>query len=495
MAIASTKSSANLDRRSLLILAAVSALSLGGYLLASALTLRIGFPLDDSWIHLTYARNLALRGEWAFLPGVPSAGSTAPLWSVLLAIGFKIGLAPYIWTYLLGGVLLFLLAALTELAARRLLETYRPCFPLVGIFFALEWHLVWSAGSGMETLLYCLLVTVVLVLITLPSPRPLTLGLLTALSIWVRPDGLTLLGPTVLVLALQEKRVTNLVRFFIGFGFLFGLYLLFNLMLSGHPFPNTFYAKQAEYAAWQANPLLQKLGLTALQFLTGPALFLVPGVILWLVKAIRRGDWFTLVGMVWAAGYVLIYALRLPPYQHGRYLMPAMPIFSLWGLLGMLDAAGGSVSRPVVRTMRLAWQTVVVAMVVLFWGLGARSYSQDVELIESEMVTVAKWVNANLPSNALIAAHDIGALGYFDHHRLIDMAGLVSPEVIPFLRNQEKLAFYLDQSKEDYFIAFPSLYPQLVARSEQVFTTGDPLAVKLGGENLVVYRWIIAGSK
>jgi hypothetical protein len=88
MATASTKSSAELDRRALLILAAASILSLCGYLLISALTLRVGFPLDDSWIHLTYARNLALRGEWAFLPGVPSAGSTAPLWSSYRRVDF-----------------------------------------------------------------------------------------------------------------------------------------------------------------------------------------------------------------------------------------------------------------------------------------------------------------------------------------------------------------------------------------------------------------------
>ena len=36
--------------------------------------------------------------------GHPSAGSTAPLWTFLLAIGFWLDLAPYIWTYLLGGI-------------------------------------------------------------------------------------------------------------------------------------------------------------------------------------------------------------------------------------------------------------------------------------------------------------------------------------------------------------------------------------------------------
>ena len=490
MATASTKSSVNLDRRALLILLVVSALSLGVYLLVSELTFRLGFPLDDSWIHLTYARNLALRGEWAFLPGVPSAGSTAPLWSALLAVGFWLRLGPYVWTYLLGGLLLFALASLAELAARRILPTYRTAIPVVGIFFALEWHFVWAAGSGMETLLHASLVTLILLLLTRPSPPPLTLGLLAALSIWVRPDGLTLLGPVVLTFLLREKPAANLTRFFIGFGLLFGLYLLFNLLLSGHPFPNTFYAKQAEYAAWQAKPLTEKLSLTFLQILTGPSLVLVPGMIIWLVKSVRARDWGTLAGMVWVAGFVLIYALRLPPYQHGRYLMPVMPILFLWGLLGALDFLREGAASLMSRVTRVGWGAAIVFLTVAFWGLGAKSYGQDVAYIESEMVTVAKWADANLPPDALIAAHDIGALGYFDHHKLIDLAGLVSPEVIPFLRDETQIAAYLDARGAEYLIAFPSLYPNLTAQSEVMFASEGVFAPMQGGENLFVYRWI-----
>lgn len=491
MAIASTKSSANLSRRDVSILAAASALSLGIYLAASALYLRLGFPLDDSWIHLTYARNLALRGEWAFLPGVPSAGSTAPLWSALLAIGFLAGtgLAPYVWTYFLGGLFLFALAAFAEISARRLLTSYRPRLPLIGFFFAFEWHLVWSAGSGMETLLHASLVTMVLILLTEPSPRPLTLGLLTALSVWVRPDGLTLLGPALLVLLLKEKRLSNLTRFFIGFGFLFGLYLLFNLMLSGNPFPNTFYAKQAEYTAWQASPLLEKLGLTFLQLLTGPSLVLLPGAIIWLARSVRARDWGTLAGMAWFVGYVLIYALRLPPYQHGRYLMPAMPMLFLWSLLGAAKTFQKTATSPLVNLTRTGWVAVIALVSVGFVGLGARSYAQDVALIETEMVATAKWVDANLPPDALVAAHDIGALGYFDRHGLIDLAGLVSPDVIPFLRDESRIADYLNQRGADYFIVFPGWYPELEARSQLVYSTHGALAPALGGNNMSVYRW------
>ena len=95
------------SRKTVWQLALASGISMTVYLVASALYYRVGFPLDDSWIHLTYARNLAVFGEWAFQPGKSSAGSTAPLWTVLLSIGFFIKLAPYIWTYLLGTLLLW----------------------------------------------------------------------------------------------------------------------------------------------------------------------------------------------------------------------------------------------------------------------------------------------------------------------------------------------------------------------------------------------------
>jgi hypothetical protein len=305
----------------------------------------------------------------------------------------------------------------------------------------------------------------------------------------VRPDGLTLLGPAALTLALRSKPASSLTRFFIGFGFLFGLYLLFNLTLSGNPFPNTFYAKQAEYAAWQSKPLLEKFGLSFLQLLTGPAIILFPGAILWLVKSVRERDWGTLAGMVWFAGYVLIYALRLPPYQHGRYLMPAMPILFLWSLLGLAKTFQKAAPSPTVGLMRMGWVAVVALVTVGFVGLGARSYVLDVAYIETEMVETAKWVDANLPPEVLIAAHDIGALGYFDHHELIDLAGLVSPDVIPFLRDEARIADYLNQRGADYFVAFPSLYSQLAAQSQEVYTTHGEIAPLLGGENLSVYRW------
>ena len=494
MTSASSRSSdSRLTRLDWIILALAVLIGAGIYLITSALTYKIGFPLDDSWIHQTYARNLAEYGQWAYRLGVPSAGSTAPLWSALLAIGFWLHLAPYTWAYLLGGLTLWMLAAVGEITARRLLSAYRPRLPWVGLLLAFEWHLLWAAMSGMETLLHALILTVVLAALMMNSRRYLTLGLLTGLSVWVRPDGLTLLGPVLLTIVLTEKdnpaRFHAAVKYLIGFGVLFVFYLLFNLMIGGTPMPNTFYAKQAEYASWQSLPILQRLGQLFLQLMVGPAIILLPGAIGWLVTSIRQRVWGALSGMIWFVGYLWLYVSRLPLYQHGRYIMPAMPIFFLWGILALVNFVGSKQFGRYHWFAQTLWQVSAAAVYLLFIVLGARSYGQDVAVIESEMVVTAKWAAVNIPPGAVIAAHDIGALGYFDNHPLIDLAGLISPEVIPFIRDEARLAIYLNGRHANYLIAFPDFYPKLVQQARPVFNSGGIFAPKFGSQNMVIYLW------
>lgn len=482
-----------LPARSLWILGA-AALAAGAIYLAACgiLYARIGFPLDDSWIHLTFARNLAEYGQWAFRPGTTSSGSTSPLWSALLAVGFWLRLAPYAWTYFLGLLVLWMLGVVSETAARRLLPTYRPGIPWIGLFMIAEWHNLWAAMSGMETLLHSLIATIVLAALMTNSRRFLALGLLTGLSVWVRPDGLTLLGPVILTILLTGRnwpaRLRALMQYLIGFGVLFLFYLLFNLLIGGAPMPNTFYAKQAEYVAWQGLPFSTRLGRLLLQLLVGPSVLLAPAVILWAARSLRGRAWGSLAALTWAIGYLLLYISRLPVYQHGRYLMPAMPILFLVGLLAVMEF---SASRTFDRThWRLAalWNTSLAAVSILFIVLGARSYATDVALIEGQMVETARWAKANLPPDALLAVHDIGALGYFDNHTLIDLAGLVSPEVIPFIRDEARLAAHLDADGADYLIVFPDFYEQLPDGRQVIFTATD-ISGQTDGINMTIYRW------
>jgi hypothetical protein len=334
----------------------------------------------------------------------------------------------------------------------------------------------------------------VLVLLMMNSHRYLTLGLLTGLSVWVRPDGLTLLGPILMTILFTgegiKPRLTQLTRYLIGFGSLFVFYLLFNLAVGGTPMPNTFYAKQAEYTLWQQTPFLDRLGQMSLQLLVGPSLVLIPGIIGWLVKSIRQKMWGSLAALIWTAGYLILYISRLPVYQHGRYIMPAMPIFFLFGLLAFAEFDAGKMFARYHWIGQVVWRGSIVMLSAAFIFLGARSYANDVALIESEMVVTAKWAATNLPPDALIAAHDIGALGYFDDHQLIDLAGLISPEVILFIRDEPRLAEHLNQSGADYLIAFPGFYPLLTKNAETIFVTNSSITVTMfNEENMAVYLW------
>ncbi len=114
----------------------------------------LGFPLDDAWIHRTYARNLAHTGQMSYVPGQPSAGSTSPLWTILLSIGYLLRLDYRLWTYFLGAVGLALTAWTAYRLAHRLFPDQLWAAPLTGLFCALEWHLTWAAFSGMETILF-----------------------------------------------------------------------------------------------------------------------------------------------------------------------------------------------------------------------------------------------------------------------------------------------------------------------------------------------------
>jgi len=478
-----------------LILICGVTVAIGLFLLHSASLYKTGFPLDDAWIHQTYARNLARLGEWSFIPGKPSAGSTSPLWSVLLALGYRINIPPIPWAYLLGAGCLFALGVVGELLYRSLAALSEKRFPWFGLFLVFEWHLVWAAASGMETLLHAFGILLTLYLISLSKRKWFWIGLLIGAIVWVRPDGLTLLGPAVFVLILEsefwQERLLGIGKLAQGFLVGFIPYLFFNMQLSGSMWPNTFYAKQAEYAILYQFPLIDRLiNLYSLP-LVGAGAMLLPGIFYGLWWAVQQRCWTYLGAALWWMGYTGLYAWRLPViYQHGRYLMPAMPVYFLLGAIGttqLFRKYRGNQGMAFI--LQRAWVVSSILLCAVFFVMGARAYAEDVAIIESEMVDSARWIANNTPENALIAAHDIGAMGYFANRDLIDLAGLVSPDVIPFIRDENQLAQYITENGADYLVVFPDWYQYLHKNGEMLYQTGGIYSPEAGGQNMTVYRW------
>ncbi len=482
-------------RLALLFLLAAVTLAVVSYIAVSSKVYTIGFPLDDAWIHQTYARNLGQNGEWGFLPGQASAGSTSPLWSALLALGYALGL-PYLpWTFLLGGLSLFGTALLGEALLRAYLPEPIRLVPWAGLFLAGEWHLAWAAVSGMETLLNASMILLVFWRAGCARGRAWGwVGVLVGLSVWVRPDGITLIGPTAMILFLTERgwkgRLKGMLWLAGGAALCFVPYLVFNLLVQGSLWPNTFYAKQAEYAAARQLPLLLRYWNELRMPLLGPGLFLLPGFVLFMVRACKRKQWPVLAAGIWFLGYALLYALRLPVvYQYGRYLMPAMPVYFILGFAGSFTLVA---KRPVNRLGWLLARVGILSAVLVwlgFFGIGANRFGQDVAIIETEMVASARWIAENTSPETVIAAHDIGAIGYFGRRTLVDLAGLISPEVIPIIRDEEKLSAWLNEKQVDYLVVFEGWYADLPAGRTQVYKTDGVFSLASGGVNMVIYRW------
>ena len=509
-----------------------------------------GFPLDDAWIHQTYARNLAASGRWEYVPSATSAGSTAPLWTLLLAAGYLLRAPYFLWTYLWGGLTLLWLAWAGMRLWRNLWPEQANRDWLAGLALVFTWPLVWAAASGMETLLFAALGMTILALYTesaslrvsesaservgeseatIQSPissrwwdigrwhidrwntgQSLVIGFLSGLLILTRPEGLVLLALVALGRSLWPatiaKRVKEVVILLGAAALPLLPYFIFNQWASGTLWPNTFYAKQTEYAALLWSPLWTRLGQLLFLSLGGPAsgwrgmssahLLLLPGLVVAIWPAIKK-EWAArrlcyVLPLLWAGGHVFLYAWRLPvTFQHGRYIMAAVPIWVLYGLAGWLLLLAGW------RNGRLLWigQRVTgftfAGLLLIFWLLGAQAYASDVAFIEGEMVTVARWLAGNTSQDALVAAHDIGALGYFAQRPLLDLAGLITPEIIPLLADEAALAEYILASSADYLVTAPGWpYERIVENSSTalIYTTDFAWTQTQGLNNMSVYR-------
>jgi len=469
------------------------------YTYNSAQLFSIGFPLDDAWIHQTYARNLATTGIWFFQDGAPSTGSTAPLWTVLLVPGYFLNLSPVIWSGALGTVLLIT----TALTAGSLLEIrIRPgtvIYLVGGIVILLDWHLLWAAVSGMETMAACCLVVIFFYILERFPQKSFLLGVILGVGVWIRPDLITLGLPLGIAIVLNWKSgVKKLFTYFLSVGA--GLcifvvpYLWLNKALSGAWWPSTFYAKQAEYAVRRSLPLAGRILRQFIQPLIGAGGILLPGIIINVGYTLRRKKWSDLAPHLWIATYLTLFAVRLPvTYQHGRYAMPVIPIVLVLGVEGLLRVVKWNADRFCLRAASRVWSISSMLVLLIFMLKGASAFAQDVAIIESEMVETASWISENTGTGDLVAAHDIGAIGYFSDRRLIDLAGLISPEVIPILRNEQELAGYMNERGVDYLVTFPDWYPDLTADAEPFYQTDTDFSIKAGGENMAVYIWPTVG--
>jgi arabinofuranosyltransferase len=457
-----------------------------------------GFPLDDAWIHFQFARNLASGHGFAYNPDVPVAGSTAPLWTLLLAGVFKIGGAHPAWAKLAG-----IAAALTAAWVARRLALLWTGDAALGLTAALAtaWSapMVWGALSGMEVTLAAALVTGALV--AHAAGRVAISAALVGLAALARPESVLLIPLLWLGGPLTISRTA------IAWGVPLAIltpWIVFNLRTAGTPLPATASAKVegglVGYLSGGGEPLATTLLWRPWQFerewiawlasinLLLPVLIL-PGLwVLW-----RRGGrywaWPASILLVPPVGMALIAPYRGPAFQEGRYSIQLVPL----AMVVALSALAPLVWAPRVQPAwaRLACTLLLVASLAPL-AAGATRYAWAVQNIEAMQVTLGRWVAAYTPPDARLALNDVGAITYLGQREVIDVMGLVTPAIIPYRRDGEPgVLRYLEQTCPDYLIVFPAWFPSLSARTD-LFTPVH--RVKLdhntvaGADEMVVYE-------
>ena len=484
------------------------------WLWQSSLVTSPGFPLDDAWIHLQFARNFAEGHGFSFNAGVPSSGSTAPLWSLILALVVVSGVDPVTAAVGLGiAITCATVAAAIELT--RLATGSRLAGIVAGLTVAVSGRVVWAAVSGMEGPLFSLLTVAALLAYVVELERPErswgAWSLLAALAGTARPEAFV----TLLVLAVhwtigpgsaaRRRSRRALAAPLLTAGVVIVAYVSLNIHGGGHLLPMTFYAKTGEGGVWHALRLrelnaiheigaqpLVALNKLSLFFIGHSALLYAPAIVGLLALAdVFRGVQFR------AGAGLLVAVLLLTPLLKGL-VAPTPSILTHQGRyitnLTVLWLVASVIGFVVLHRMsRRRWVVPVVLLLALA-RLGtqdlreARLYGEWVKNINDLQVVAGRWIADHTSADAVVATNDIGAIGYISRRPVIDTEGLVTPEAIPY-KQARQIASLLEATRPDLLVVFPDWYPDLA---------GSPLLTEVhrfrvrrvvaGGTELVVYR-------
>ncbi len=406
-----------------------------------------GFPLDDPWIHLTYARNLAFHHSFSYFPGDPvTGGSTSPLYTLLLAAGFHVTHNEKLLSYVLGLVFHAGFLGMAALWGRARLgdAVWAAAFVLI---LALDARIAILSVSGMETSLFLFLVAAAFW--AWAESRAIVLGLALGLGVWTRPDMMILAGSFALVMVAKRARHREkpgrefVWRAAIPFAALVLLYFVFNRITAGAFFPNTLRAKHAFYNDTKSFFLahgVRDAVLTSAFWLLTPLAFVAIGreIVRWL----RRRPAPCMAEAAWAVGLVLAYVCFVPfAHRFSRYLIPALPAIALLGLL-LIRGAFASVSWRAPRGLGVAAiLCVMVGAQVARKPTAAQMFQSNCAYHFVRHERCGRWLGENTPPTAVIAAHDVGAIAYYSERRVVDMVGLIQPDAVPHLHRPDYIEF------------------------------------------------------
>jgi hypothetical protein len=500
--------------------------------------INISAPLDDTFIHLQYGRQIG-EGEWfRYNDGDPvSTGASSFLYVLLLGgahfLGFS-GNHLLAFAIIFGAGLLVLAALLGYELGRRLAGERAGLWS--GALIAANGAFAWGATSGMEVALFSVLIlgTLLAFLRELSSERFLLTPILAALTALTRPEGLlfalVITGAAVFVL-LRDLRKTRPYSFRRSMAVLYAFLpiaagvaqYMFYRIATGSSVQNGVLAKSllyepVFYPTEFLDAVFQNLTKLNLFVLTGlePGNYLFPGTILFCVlgtlylalEDVRYRTFAVASGtaLVLAMSSTALLGLPGAPWgwHHYRYLLPFFPPTLVFAVVGFYSL--GTLNRKTWLPEALAGFALLCSLLGL--PVWAATTGGNALQIKEQQVSIGYWIRENLPPGARVGVNDVGAMRYYGGHPTVDLIGLTTNGLALPSRNglgslYETLEKMPEEKRPDYFAIYPTWFPgfetsgvldQEIARFS--LSSRPETAGIVGGSEVVVYRadWGLARS-
>jgi hypothetical protein len=117
--------------------------------------------------------------------------------------------------------------------------------------------------------------------------------------------------------------------------------------------------------------------------------------------------------------------------------------------------------------------------------------------VQDSDVSVARWLAPRLHPEAVLAVNDIGALKFLLPNRVVDLAGIATPEIRRAVNRAVRenrawepvMAEEIAKRRPDYLVIFPEWFPTLSLdpRFRPVHVVPIRDNVTMGGDQIVVY--------
>ncbi len=457
-----------------------------------------GLPLDDAYIHLTFARNLAAGEGFCFNPGEFSLGFSSPLWITLLALLKRAGagLVPAarvcsLLAFALSCALVFEVTrkSLPPNGASQAWGIGMAALASAGVF--LSGNMLWLAGAGMEPFLFLALGLAAILLVKAEDPKFLSAGVLLGLAGLCRTTALALIIIIAIVALLSGKRSLRAAGGIAAALLLPAAWHVFSFAATGHVVAQTragklasdlfnsgLSAKGAALYAWRhlAHLWLYERGIVILAFfgLAAAAVSLVVHLYSNTKNRTGRTDERAAIGLteriaeispasilgLWCvlhfSAHMLLFRSTaiITPYHNLRYhplLVPAVCSLSAVAVWYVVSRIGYLLKS---RAVFAAGVLFMMAPVVIeAWGAGSWQgyYTRNTDQIEHEHKKAAKWARGLLEEDARIACLDVGVLGFYSDRYVIDLGGLIDPAVLPWLENGRTGPYLVQKRATHYF--------------------------------------------